>query len=187
MRICALISLLAAIATAVAGAVPAKRDSPGQRFSRTVHGVTNAELLRRGLPLKDPIIRRGAFLSMRHIPPPILMRSRSWRLGTPVRRTSPSDTSISDSDPQTDTTTTTTTTIVHRGNILVKKADDGSPLGYVSTTLSFGQFAYQDISHALAVSFTTDSTGSGDKLNLIIEVGFGLPQSRAALSYPVYF
>jgi hypothetical protein len=61
MRISALISVLAAIATAVAGVVPAKRDVSGQRFSRTVRGVTNAELLRRGLPLKDPIIRRGAF------------------------------------------------------------------------------------------------------------------------------
>jgi hypothetical protein len=47
-------------------------------------------------------------------------------------------------------------------------------LGYVSATLSDGQFAYQDISHALTVSFTTDSTGSGDQLNLILEVGFGL-------------
>jgi hypothetical protein len=81
----------------------------------------------------------------------------------------------------------TTTTIVNRGNILVKKATDGSPLGYVSTTLSGGQFAYQDISHALTVSFTTDSTGSGDQLNLVLEVGFGLPQSRAPPSYPVHF
>ena len=60
MRIFALVSVLAATATAVAGAVPAKRDFSAQRFSRTVHGVTNAELLRRGLPLKDPVIRRGA-------------------------------------------------------------------------------------------------------------------------------
>ena len=59
MRIFALIPVLAVIATTVAGAVPAKRDFSGQRFSRTVHGVTNTELLRRGLPLKAPIIRRG--------------------------------------------------------------------------------------------------------------------------------
>ena len=59
MQIFALIPVLAAIATTVAGAVPAKRDFFSQRFSCTDQGVTNAELLRRGLPFKDPIIRRG--------------------------------------------------------------------------------------------------------------------------------
>jgi hypothetical protein len=71
MRIFAFISVLAAIATTVAGAVPAKRDFSAQRFSRTDHGVTNAELLRRGLPLKDPIIRRGALSQLRHVAPPL--------------------------------------------------------------------------------------------------------------------
>ena len=79
MRIFALIPVLSALATAVAGAslpradncvfkidcpldqAPAKRDFSHHRFSRTAHGLTNAELLRRGLPLNDPIIRRGAF------------------------------------------------------------------------------------------------------------------------------
>ena len=82
MRIFALIPVWAALATAVAGAVlpragncasevgcnviqaPAKRDFSRQRFSRTVRGLTNAQLLRRGLPLKDPIIRRGGSPSM---------------------------------------------------------------------------------------------------------------------------
>ena len=82
MRIFSLIPVLAALATAVAGAslprtdncaseagcgvvqARAKRDFSRQRFSRTIRGLTNAQLLRRGLPLKDPIIRRGAFPSM---------------------------------------------------------------------------------------------------------------------------
>ena len=76
---------------------------------------------------------------------------------------------------------------MNRGNILVKKATDGSTLGYVSATLSDGQFAYQDISHALTVSFTTDSTGSGDQLNLILGARFRLTQYWAPPSYPVCF
>ena len=82
MRIFTLIPVLAALATAVAGAslprrdncasemgcdivqARAKRDFSHQRFSRSVRGPTNAQLLRRGLPLKDPIIRRGGSPSM---------------------------------------------------------------------------------------------------------------------------
>ena len=77
MRIFSLISVLAAIATAVAGgALPradncasemgcavvqsaAKRDVSGQRFSRTVRGVTNAALK----DLEDPVTQRGEFPS----------------------------------------------------------------------------------------------------------------------------
>ena len=70
MRIFSLVPVLAALATAVAG-VPlprdvgniqmfAKRDFSDQRVSRNVGGLTNAELLRRGLPPKGPVMRRGA-------------------------------------------------------------------------------------------------------------------------------
>jgi len=82
MRIFALVPVLAALATAVAGAaLPraddcgyemgcdvaqsiSQRDFFGERVARTVPGLTNAELLRRGLPLKDPIMRRGAFAQL---------------------------------------------------------------------------------------------------------------------------
>jgi hypothetical protein len=82
MRIFSLIPVWAALATAVAGAaLPragncasevgcnviqalAKRDFSRQRFSRTVRGLTNAQLLHRGLPLKDPFIRRSRSPSM---------------------------------------------------------------------------------------------------------------------------
>ena len=78
MRTFALIPVLAALVTAVAGvALPraddcgfemgcdlgqsvSRRDFSGERVARTIPGLTNAELLRRGLPLKDPIMRRGA-------------------------------------------------------------------------------------------------------------------------------
>ena len=99
--------------------------------------------------------------------------------GTPVRRTSPSDTSTSDPDPQTDATTTTPITMVYRGNILVRNTNDNSVLGYISSTFSNGQAFYQDKSNALTVSFTLDSTGSGNQLNLILEVSFSLLQPRA--------
>lgn len=78
MRIFALIPALAALATAVAGAAlpraddcgfemgcdlgqsVTRRDFSGEHAARTVPGLTNAELLRRGLPLKGPVMRRGA-------------------------------------------------------------------------------------------------------------------------------
>ena len=79
MRILSLIPVLAAITTAVTGGVlprmddcasemgcatvqlAVKRDVYSQHFTRTVHEVTNSELLRRELPPKDLIIQRGAF------------------------------------------------------------------------------------------------------------------------------
>lgn len=84
MRIFALIPVLAAFATAVAGvALPraddcgfemgcdlglgqstTRRDLSGERAARAVSGLTNAELLRRGLPLKGPIMRRGVFAQL---------------------------------------------------------------------------------------------------------------------------
>ena len=70
MRIFSLVPVLAALATAVAGVplpgaagnfqVLAKRGFSDQRVSRSVGGLTNAELLRRGLPPKGPVMRRGA-------------------------------------------------------------------------------------------------------------------------------
>ena len=79
MLIFFLIPALATLATAVTGAtlpvegncgfeigcevaqLATKRDVSGYP-SRTVRGLTNAELLRRGLPLKNPIMRRGTFV-----------------------------------------------------------------------------------------------------------------------------
>jgi len=83
MRFFAIIPALAALITAVAaapadgcnaemcgasGTPPTRRDF-FEHPSRDVHALTNAELLRRGLPLKEPIMRRGS----------------------PVRRNKPSD------------------------------------------------------------------------------------------------
>ena len=79
MRLSSLISSLAILATAVAGvslprqddncgseigcelAQSVKRDLSHELPARTVPGLTNAELARRGLPFKDPIVRRGEF------------------------------------------------------------------------------------------------------------------------------
>jgi len=169
MRIFSLIPALAALVTAVAGVslpraddcgaelpcnlVPSvsKRDFLTRPVARTVPGLTNAELLRRGLPLKNPIMRRGS----------------------PVRRTNPSAT-----PPQPGN-------VIHRGTIRVKNRDDGTVLGYVSSsTLKTGQYRYEpDISQALIVRFETDGTGSGTQLCVVPEnsdiPGFlGLVQGR---------
>ena len=88
MRIFSLIPVLAALVTAVAGvSLPRQDDNCGseigcelaqsvtkrgfsdERAARTVPGLTNAELARRGLPLKDPILRRGAFMWLWRITP----------------------------------------------------------------------------------------------------------------------
>ena len=78
MRIFSLIPVLAALATAVAGLAvsrdvgceiemkcnsqpPAKRDFSSRPVARSVDGFSNAELLRRGLSPKGPVMRRGVF------------------------------------------------------------------------------------------------------------------------------
>ena len=87
MRFFALIPVLAALVTAVVGApapddcagseigcgtnVPSKRDFL-EHPSRDVRGLTNAELLRRGLPVKNPVLRRGAFVWLQHVALPLL-------------------------------------------------------------------------------------------------------------------
>ena len=77
MRFFSFIPILVALVTVVAGA-PAPADpcadteigcgthvAPKRDFIvhplRDVGGLTNAELLRRALPLKNPVLRRGAF------------------------------------------------------------------------------------------------------------------------------
>ena len=87
MRILSFIPALAALVTAVASvAIPdtcnnsemkcvsnvvPKREF-AQHLSRNVRAMTNAELLRKGLPLNRPVLRRGAFdlFLMRCISPP---------------------------------------------------------------------------------------------------------------------
>lgn len=97
-----------------------------------------------------------------------------WRPGTPVRRTSPSDTP---SNPNTK----------HRGYIRVRNLADNSVLGYVSSsTFSTGQFGYKDITQALVVNFETDSTGSGTKLDLNAEVGL-IPSTAGSSPHPFDF
>ena len=76
MRIFSLVSVLAALTTAVAALAvsrdvgcefemkcnrqsPAKRDFSSQPVARSDDGLSNAELLRRGLPPKGPVMRRG--------------------------------------------------------------------------------------------------------------------------------
>lgn len=96
MRIFALIPVLAAFVTAIAGAaIPADASCssefdlgcvPGQlankRYfaehpTRTVGSFTNAELLRRGLPLNRPVLRRGVFSCLWYIAMALLTPSRS--------------------------------------------------------------------------------------------------------------
>jgi hypothetical protein len=77
MRILSFIPLLTAFVTTVAGAAfpadsscgseigcpePAQLATDDHFSPRTVRDLTNAERLRRGLPLKSPFLRRGAFV-----------------------------------------------------------------------------------------------------------------------------
>jgi len=104
--------------------------------ARDVHGVTNAELLRRGLPLKGPILRRGS----------------------PVRRQSPS------SVPP-------PVIITHTGIVEVHNAANGNLLGYIGKNLVNGgaQLGIDpSVANALIISFPTDSTGSGDDIDISI-------------------
>ena len=75
MRILSFIPALAVLVTAVAGAALPAGDKCGSEIEcitaqsaakrdlseLDIRGLTNAERLRRGLPLKSPILRRGAF------------------------------------------------------------------------------------------------------------------------------
>ena len=78
MRIFSLLSALAALVTAVAAGTLPARDCVDSEIvcgaqvtrreiighpARDVHGLSNAELLRRGLHLKAPVLRRGQLLS----------------------------------------------------------------------------------------------------------------------------
>lgn len=145
MRILSFIPTLAALVTAVAGAALPAGDkcgsgipcSPLQYAAKRdlseldIRGLTNAERLRRGLPPRSPISRRG----------------------TPVRRAGPS------SVPQ---------TISHRGVIQVIDPSNNAVLGYISkNSVKRAQLRQEPgIDNALIVTFNTDSTGSGNNLNL---------------------
>jgi len=198
MRIFSLIPVLAALVTAVAaGSALSREDNCGAEAgcevaqlaskrdflghpTRAVHGFTNAALLRRGLPLKNPIMRRGTLTWSWQIAPPLL-RKFQFVLGTPVRRQNPSDTPGPGPNP---TPTPDPTKIRYRGVIRVKGPND-NVLGYISSSSLISLYRFQsDISNALIVHFDTDETGSGSKLNLIPEVGFHLA-SLPSSSYPV--
>jgi hypothetical protein len=92
MRILSFIPALAVLVTAVAGvATPPscgdseiacgpdpttiKRDFL-EHPARDGHALTNAELVRRGLPLNAPVLRRGTFLPLFHITLPLLRHCR---------------------------------------------------------------------------------------------------------------
>lgn len=88
MRAFSFIPVLAVLVTAVAGVPTTGQVPPTKRNSieypaRDVYGLTNAELLRRGLPLNGPVIRRGAFMWLRltmFSPPNLGFFSHSPRL-----------------------------------------------------------------------------------------------------------
>lgn len=84
-------------------------------------------------------------------------------LGTRVRRADPSVRPAPDPRPN---------TITHRGVIQVIDGANGTVLGYVSkTSLKRAQLRHRpNIDSALVVTFETDLTGSGTKLNLAMTV-----------------
>ncbi|KAF9651403.1 hypothetical protein BDM02DRAFT_867254 [Thelephora ganbajun] len=159
MRIFSFIPALAALVAVVAGVALPDDDNCGCEVGceiaklatkrdffehpvRTIRGLTNAALLRRGLPLKNPILRRG----------------------TPVRRTDPSETPEPSPEPS---PKPEPKKIHHRGIIQVKSGN--SVLGYVSSDAAVYSYHYGTIDHAVIVNFETDKTGSGTQLNLVPE------------------
>ena len=101
MRIFSFISALAALVTTVVSVsvpdpctnsemkcdinVAPKRDFI-EHPSRNVRAMTNAELLRRGLPLNRPVLRRGTFEWLQHIVSPLLRLSNHSRYSCPPHR-----------------------------------------------------------------------------------------------------
>jgi len=197
MRIFSLIPALAVLVAAVAG-TPIPADPAGdncgyevgcetaQQLSgkrsffehptRTIRGLTNAALLRRGLPLKYPIMRRGAWmlwiLALSDVP----SDGFSMVLGTPVRRTDPS--AVPEPEPQPEPQPDpepSSEKIKHRGIIRIKQSD-GSVAGYVSFSPTPETLYHNDgnIANALIVNFETDSTKSGTNINISPEVGLDL-------------
>jgi len=161
MRFFSLLPVLAALVTVVAGAALPRADGDcgssemGCKVAQSAtkrdfsgRGPSNADLLRRGFAIKNPIMRRG--------PPPNNKPSSA----PPKPSPGPSPDNIR-----------------HRGIIAVKKQSDKSILGYVSSTsLTTGQYRYKDISSALVVDFDLPKNGPNDKLNLFAEnAGSGFP------------
>jgi len=147
MRIFSFIPALAVLVTAVAGvALP---DTRGLAWSnnenlpvRAVRDLTNAERLRRGLPPKSPLMRRG----------------------TPVRREDPSS--------RPNRPDRTSNTISHRGVIQVINSASGAVLGYLaSNSMKKAQLHHQPQrdGSVLTVTFKTDGTGSGTNLDLVMK------------------
>ena len=136
--------------------------------SRTVNEMTNAELLRRGLPLNNPVVRRGAYT---------LVCAASFNLinvplsGTPVRRHGPS--AAPDHGKKN-----------HRGYIAIRSQSDHSILGYISRDATdLAQYRVDsNRDNALVVKFKTDSSGSGTQLNITPEVGPDSLLCRAPVS-----
>jgi len=199
MRIFSFIPTLVALITAVAGSALTREDNCGaeagcevarlaskrnffEHPTRAAHGLTNAALLRRGLPLKNPIMRRGMLKWSWQTALPLL-RKFQFVLGTPVRRQTPSDVPGPGPNPK----PTDPNKIRHRGIIRVKGPED-NVLGYISSHSLISLYRFQpDIDDALIVHFDTDKTGSGSKLNLFPEVGFHLASVPSSSSYLVSF
>lgn len=167
MKIFSFVPAFAALITAVAGlALPvdvscgemgcdALQAAHKRNFlehpARAYRGLTNAELLRRGLPLKYPVLRRG----------------------TPTRRTGPS--ALPQSDP--DTSPPASEKTAYTGIIQIRNADTDNVLGYVSAAPLNSIIALQSTSNgALIVNFEADPTGPSTQLNLGMEnSGTGYP------------
>jgi len=170
MRFFSLLPALAALVTVVAGvALPraeecnstemgcdvsqsaAKRDFSGR-------GPSNSDLLRRGLAIKNPIMRRGPPPNNKPSAAPPKPSPGPWKDGDIIR---------------------------YRGIIQVRKHWEKTVLGYVSSiALPSGQYQYKEISCALIVDFEVPKKGPDDKFNIFAETadsGFpllGLVQGR---------
>ena len=110
-------------------------------------------------PLKNAVMRRGAFTLWRHIPLSVLKKTPAFT-GTCVRRSGPSSVSPA--------------TITHREVIEILDSSDNL-LGYISKDLFNGdsQSKYDpSVANAVIVTFTIDESCSGPKLDLAGAVRF---------------
>jgi hypothetical protein len=189
MRLFSLIPTLAILVAAVAGAAlprDVKTDNCGaeagceysglnlkrdifEHPSRTVNELTNAELLRRGLPLNNPVMRRGAYVAVCVASPNL---TNVYLPGTPVRRHRPSAAPEHGKKH-------------HRGLIMIRSQSDNSILGYVSRdpTSSAQYRADSNRDNALVVNFKTGSSGSGTQINITPEVSPDPLRRRVLVSH----
>ena len=101
---------------------------------------------------------------------------RSWRLDNPDHRPKPSEKPKPSPKP--------IPHIIGPIRLAVKRKDDGTLLGYVSScTLEHAQYQYKNTTADALIVYTDAKPGQLSQFNLRPQVGFDSSQRRALLTY----